>query len=111
MTEGKSGAHLRGLAETRVGLFNGEVAHGVEDPVDREAEFGCGAFAGAFQCGKDGLEAVRVKVAPHVDDADGDVDLGMNDALRGELLHHVPRGEFVIFGVTRRARDGLVGIP
>ena len=46
-----------------------------------------------------GSKARGVEVAPHVDDADGDVDLGVDHALRGELLHHAPGGQFVVFGV------------
>ena len=53
-------AHLGGLAEDALGLLDGEVAHGVEDPVEREAQFALGAFAGALQAGKDGLEGTRI---------------------------------------------------
>ena len=102
-------AHFDGFAEDAVGLFDGEMADGIEDPVERQAEFGCGAFAGMFECGEDWLEAARIEVAPHIDDADGDVDLSVDNALLGELLHHAPGGEFVIFGVAEAAGDGLEG--
>ena len=52
-------AHFGGLAEDALGLFDGEVAHGVEDPVEREAQFALGALAGALQAGEDGLEGTR----------------------------------------------------
>ncbi len=102
-------AHFGGLAEDAIGLLDGEVADGVEDPVEREAQLAGGALAGAFQGGEDGLEAARIEVAPHIDDADGDKDLGVDDALRGEVLHHAPGGQFVVFGVAKAARDGLEG--
>ena len=85
------------------------MADGVEDPVEREAKFAFAAQAGALEAGKDGLEAGGIVVAPHVDDADGDEDLGMNHALRGEALHHAPGGEFVVLGVDELAGDGLEG--
>ena len=57
-----------------------------------------------------GSKAARIEVAPHIDDADGDVDLGVDDALLGEVLHHAPCGELVIFGVPEAAGDGLEGL-
>ena len=48
-----------------------------------------------------------IEVAPHIDDADGDEDLGVDDALLGELLHHAPGDEFVVFGVRRRRVTAL----
>ncbi len=107
---GVLGAHFGGFAEDALGFGHGEVAYGVEDPVEREAKLALAAFAGALQTGEDGLEARGVVVAPHVDDADGDVDLGMDDALRGEMLHHAPGDEFVIFGIDEAAGDGLEGL-
>jgi hypothetical protein len=77
------------------------VAHGVEDPVEREAQLALAAFAGALQAGKDGLEGARIVIAPHVDDADRDVDLGVDHALRGQPLHHAPGGQFVVFRVDQ----------
>ena len=74
------------------------------------AKLGGGAFAGAFQTGKNGLEAARIEIAPHVDDADRDVDLGVDDALLGEMLHHAPGGELVVFRVAQAARDRLEGL-
>src|SRR5271165_324502 len=49
-------AHLGGFAEDARGLLDGEVADGVEDPVEGESEFAGGAFAGALETGEDGLE-------------------------------------------------------
>jgi hypothetical protein len=48
-----------------------------------------------------------IVVAPHVDDADGDVDLGVDHALRGELLHHAPGGQLVVFRGDQPPGDGL----
>ena len=86
------------------------MADGVEDPVEGEAKLACGAFAGAFQTLKNGLEATRIEVTPHIDDADGDEDLSMDDALRGELLHHVPGDDLIVFRVAEAAGDGLEGL-
>ena len=96
MMEGYCGAHLRRLAEDDPGFLDGEVADGVEDPVEGEAEFPVGALAGSFEACEDGFEAEWVVVAPHVDDADGDVDLGVDDALGGEAAPSCAR---------RRARN------
>ena len=83
------------------------MAHGVEDPVDGESEFPFGADARAFESCEDGLEARWVVIAPHVDDADGDEDFSVDDALLGEMLHHAPRCEFVVFSVHELAGDGF----
>ena len=69
-----------------------------------------GAFAGAFESGEDGLEAAGIEVAPHIDDADGDEDLSVDHALGGEVLHHAPCGQLVVFGVAKAASDGLEGL-
>ena len=56
---GKVGAHLGGLLKDALGFGHGEVAHGVEDPVNRQAEFAFGTEARALEACEDGLEAVR----------------------------------------------------
>ena len=113
-TDGDDGgvmfAHLGGFAEDAIGFFDGEVADGIEDPEEREAKLARGAFAGALEGGEDGLEAAGIEVAPHIDDADRDVDLGVDHTLGGELFHHVPRDYLVVFGVTKAAGDGLEGL-
>jgi hypothetical protein len=91
------GLEFGGLAEDALGLLDGEVAHGVEDPVEREAQLALGALAGPLQAGEDGLEGGGIVVAPVVDDADSDEDLGVDHALRGQVLHHAPGGQFVVF--------------
>jgi hypothetical protein len=42
-------AHLGGFAEDAIGFLDGEVADGVEDPVEGEAKLAGGALAGAFE--------------------------------------------------------------
>ncbi len=101
--------HLRSLAKDAIGLFDGEMADSVEDPVEGEAKLTGGAEAGALQTLENRLEAAGIEVAPHIDDANRDVDLGVNDALLGEMLHHVPRHELIVFGVAETARDGFEG--
>src|ERR1700678_1164617 len=100
-------AHLDGLAKNALGFLHREMADGVKDPVEREAQFAQAALPGSFQASKDRLEAARIEVAPHVDNADRDVDLGVNDALLGQMLDHAPGGQFVIFRRNEAARDGL----
>ena len=79
------------------------MAHGVENPVEREAKFALAAFPRPLQALEDRLESCRIVVAPHVDDADRNVDLGVNHALLGEALDHAPGGQLVVFGpVSRR---------
>jgi len=103
-------AQLGGLTEDAVGFLDSEVADGVEDPVEGQSELAGGALTGALKAGEDGLEAAGIEVAPHIDDADGDEDLGVNHALGGELLHHSPGGQLVVFGVAQASGDGLEGL-
>ena len=100
-------AQLGGLAEDALRFFHGEVANRVEDPVEREVQLAGGALAGAFQACEDGLKGARIEVAPHIDDADGNVDLGMDDALGVQTLHHAPCCQFVIFGVFQASRNSF----
>ncbi len=104
------GAEFGGLAEDPRGLFDREVAHGVEDPVEREAQLALATFAGAFQGGEDRLEGCWIVVAPAVEHAHGDVDLGVDDALRREMLDHAPGGQFVVLRSLQQAGDGLEGV-
>ncbi len=60
MMEGLVGRSSAALREDFFCLFNGEVADGVEDPVERETEFVGGAQAGALEAGKDGIDAGRI---------------------------------------------------
>ena len=57
-----------------------------------------------------GSKACGIVVAPHVDDADGDIDLGVNDALLGQSLHHAPGGQLVVLGAGEQACDGFKGV-
>src|SRR5271155_4973205 len=53
-------AHLDGFAEDAVSFLDGEMADGIEDPIEREAQFEGGTFAGAFQGGEDRLKAAGI---------------------------------------------------
>jgi hypothetical protein len=86
------------------------MAYGVEDPVDGEVQLTRGAFAGAFQAGEDGLKAGRIVVAPEVDDAHGDENLSVHDALGFEVLHHAPGGQLVVIRADQQAGNGLEGL-
>ena len=105
-----SGPEFGGLPEDALGLFDGEVAHGVEDPVEREAQLAFSALAGPLQAGEDGLEGGGIVVAPVIDDADSDIDLGVDHSLGGQLLHHAPGGQFVVLRADQSPGDGLEGV-
>src|ERR1035437_7048896 len=107
---GMSWLEFGSLAEDALGLLDGKVAHGIKDPVDREAQFAFGALAGSLQGGEDWLEGGGVVVAPVVDDADGDVNLGVNHSLSGKMLHHAPGGQLVVFRADQLRGDGLEGV-
>jgi hypothetical protein len=44
-----------------------------------------------------------------VDDADGDVNLGVDHSLGGEMLHHAPGSQFVVFRPDQLRCDGFKG--
>ena len=102
-------AEFDGLADNTFGLGHGEVADCVKDPENGEAQFAFGAVAGALESRKDGFEARGIVIAPHVDDADGDVDLGMDYTLFCEVLAHAPSDEFVVVGVDELTGNGFEG--
>ena len=81
--------------------------HRVENPVERNAQLLLAALPRPLEPGKDRLKARGIVIAPHVNDADRDVDLGVHHALRGQLLHHAPGDEFVVVGIVELPRDGL----
>jgi len=83
------------------------MAHGVKDPVDREPQFPLGACSCTLQAFENRLKAGGIVIAPHVNDANRDEDFCMNNALRRQMLHHAPRGEFVVVWMDELAGDGL----
>ena len=97
------------MQEDPLGFLDGKVAHGVEDPVERETQFALAALAGTLQRGKDGLEGFGIEVTPHINDAYRNEDFGVNHALLGELLHHAPGGQFVIFRADEQPGNGFEG--
>ena len=104
---GVLGAELGGLAEDAGGLFGAEVADGVDEPVDGGAELALAAQAAALDGGDEWLD---LGVLPVVDDAEGDVDLGVDDALGGEGADHVVGDELVVVGGAEALGDGLEGV-
>ncbi len=86
------------------------MAHGVKDPVDSETQLARSPLPGVLKTVKDGLECMGIKVAPHIDDAHGDVDLGVNDALRSQPLHHAPGYQLVVVGADQPPGHGLEGL-
>jgi hypothetical protein len=99
-------AHFGGLMKDLCGGFYAEVTDSVEDPVGGDAEVGFGLFAGPLQALE---ERLKLDSAPVVDDPYGDVDLGMNDSLRGQALEHAVSDELVVFRRSQPFRHGLEG--
>ena len=87
-------AKLYGEVEDGLGFFGSELADGVEDPEDGDAEIFFAALAAALEAFEDGGE---ILLAPEAD-ADGDDDLGVKDVLRFEALHQAVGDEFVVIG-------------
>lgn len=98
---------LRGFAENFLCFIEREMTDSIQDPVKGEAKFGFCTEAGAFETGEGWVEAIRIRIAPVIDDPDRDVDLGMNDPLFGEMLRHAPGREFVVFGRDEAFRNGF----
>jgi hypothetical protein len=95
---------LGGLFEDAGSGFYAEVADGVDDPEEGDVEVALGAEAAGFDGGDD---LVDVEAVLPVEDADGDVDLGVADALGGEIAEHVVGNEFVVRGGAKALGDGF----
>ena len=52
-------AHFGSLAEDAAGLLDGEMAHRVEDPINRETQLALAAFPCPLQALEDGLKGLR----------------------------------------------------
>ena len=92
------------MRKTRAQASYAEVADGVDDPEEGDAEVGFAAGAAAF----DGVhDLVDVEAGLPVEDADGDVDLGVADALGGEVAEHVVGDELVVGGGVEALGDGF----
>ena len=48
-----------------------------------------------------------IEIPPHVNDANRNKDLGVDYSLGGQVLHHAPGNEFVVFRGNQAARHGL----
>jgi len=53
---GVGGLEFGGLAEDALGLLDGKVAHGIEDPVESEVQLAFSALPGSLQSGEYGLK-------------------------------------------------------
>src|SRR6202041_3929386 len=98
-------AELDGKVEGGLGFFGSELADGVEDPEERDAEIFFAALAAAFQAFEDGRE---ILLAPEAD-ADGDDDLGVEEVLGFEALHQAVGDEFVVCGRAQVSGDVFEG--
>ena len=100
-----AGLVLDGFGEDLLGFFGAEVAHGVEDPVERGAEVFFCADASALHAFK---ERIELLAAPE-DDADADEDFGVQAAFGGELFDETVGDEFEVFGIAQALGDRLEG--
>jgi hypothetical protein len=98
-------AELDGEVEDLAGLFRAELADGVEDPEQRDAEVLLAAPAAALQAFEDGRE---ILLAPEAD-ADGNRDLGVQNVLLFQAFHQTVGDEFVVVGRAQVAGDVLEG--
>src|SRR5215831_900830 len=89
----------------RASSVRAELADSVEHPQERDAEVAGAAFASALEAFKDRVE---ILLAPQVD-ANRDVDLGVQDIFRLELLHQAIGDELVVSGSLEVFGDGLEG--
>ncbi len=80
------------------------MADGVDDPEERDVEV---AFASGSALLDGGHDFVDVEAGEVVEDADGDVDLGVADALGGEVAEHVVGDGLVVGGGVEALGDGL----
>jgi hypothetical protein len=56
-----------------------------------------------------GSKASGIVIAPQIDHAHRDEDLGVDHALLGQMLDHAPGGQFVVLGTDQQPGDGLEG--
>ena len=95
---------LGGLAEGTRGFLHPEMADGIDEPENGGAEVGLRAGAAAFDGGED---LVHIEAAEVIEDAEGDIDLGVADALEGEIANHVEGDELVVGGGVQTLGDAL----
>src|SRR5205807_835509 len=77
--------------------FSAELADGVENPNQRDAEVARAAGAAAIQAFEDGGE---ILLAPQAD-SDRDIDFGVQNVLFFQPLHQAVADEFVVFGCAQ----------
>ena len=95
----------RGELENFLRFLHSEVAGGVENPEQRNAEVACAAGPAALQAFKDGGEILLAKQA----DADRNVDLRMQHILFFQALHQAVGNEFVVVRAAQVRADRFEG--
>jgi hypothetical protein len=96
--------HFCCFAEDPRRRFGSELADGVEDPVARDAEVGLCPQAAAFHPGK---QRPYFAPSPVIDHSDGNIYLGVDDALPGESLEHAVGDQFVVLWRAKAFGDRL----
>ncbi len=93
-----------GLLEHALGLLRTEMAHGIDDPKNRDAELALSAQPAALG----GLhDQIHVQPGKAVEDAEGEVHLGVAHPLRREVAHHVVGDGFVVGRSMQAFGDGF----
>ena len=103
---GVLGAEFGGFAEDADGFIDAKVADGVDDPEHCGAEVLFATDAAALDGFDEGLD---LGLLPEIDDAEGDVDLGVEDALGGKSADHIVGDQLVVFGGAEALGHGLEG--
>ncbi len=99
---GDSWSQFRRLAKDAGRLLRAKVADRVEDPIEGDPELLLGAHARRFHPVKERFE---LDPPPVVDNADGDVGLGMHHALSRQTLQHAIGDQFIVFGGAQPLAD------
>ncbi len=91
--------------ENLLRFLDSEVAGGVEDPKQRNAEIARAAGASAFQAFEDGGEILLAEEA----DADRNVDFGVQHVFFFQALHEAVGDQFVVVGTAQVRADRFEG--
>src|SRR5208337_2519996 len=96
---------MNGLLDYALRFLDSEVAHRIEDPIQRHPELTLAAPPPPLQAFEERCEFLS---SPQYN-TDGNTHLGMANILRLQLLHHAIGDEFVIFSRAQPLGDRLEG--
>ena len=99
---GRLSPQFRCLAKDPGRLLRAKVADRVEDPVERDPELALGTHPGRFHPVKERLE---LDPPPVVDNAHGNIHLGVHHSLSRQTLQHAIGDQFVVCGGAQPFAD------